>query len=139
MIRSITFSDHLTIGHEAIDSQHQEWIEVANQLLRIDDPVEDCEAFSAALLHLIRYTRHHFATEEGLMEQWAYPRVEAQRQAHARILADLSASLDEDRSSCEVAQKIHEMLERWIIEHLLQEDLLLRDFLAQRPGDAAEA
>ena len=134
MIRSITYDEGLAVGHEAIDSQHREWVTVANQLLATTDPGAASEDFTAALLHLIRYTRHHFATEEGLMEEWAYPRLEHQRRAHAQIMADLSASIDDRAPAHQAAILIRETLERWIVEHLLQEDLLLRDFLRSRSG-----
>lgn len=71
-------------GHALIDAEHRELFELANSLL--DTIMSGGEARSA-LDRLIEHVRKHFADEEAILAEHAYPRLDAHRAAHAALLA----------------------------------------------------
>ncbi len=132
MPQPIEFDEQMIIGHEEIDAQHREWVEIANVLLAIESPSTAGLAFTDAALHLVRYSRHHFRTEEALMERIGYPRLEHQRADHARIMTILERCFDENADQTAFMRDIRCLLCEWVDSHLLEEDMLLRDHLREQ-------
>ena len=77
-----------TIDMQEIDRQHQQLIAMLNKL---NDAVK-CWKSRDYLYHLIdeviEYTCFHFATEEQLMVQSAFPDVEAHKAMHQQLVQD---------------------------------------------------
>jgi hemerythrin len=92
-------ADHDT-GHDAVDAQHRELFRLhgdASQAARGGDAA----AALAALHSLLQGTREHFAFEERLMTETAYPRRDEHAAIHADFVADLASLVAEaGRDAC---------------------------------------
>jgi hemerythrin len=128
----IEWSDDLSVGVDVLDNHHKRLIELMNRLhdvLRTNDE----DVVGGVLGELIRYTYYHFGEEERLMEERAYPDLEAHRQSH-RIIAhhvrEMEAEYDANPRSL-VAAELFEFLSDWLIHHIRNEDSRYTQALAR--------
>src|SRR5512141_2319060 len=82
----------LTVGHPEIDAQHRAMLGLIEEVHR-SLGARDRAATRQALASLWDETVGHFATEEALMEENAYPERNAHRMAHHLFLEDLKELL----------------------------------------------
>ncbi len=127
LVNHITWDDQLAIGHPEIDAQHRTWVETANHLLSLERPSEDPVGFQDAITELVDYTAYHFATEEAFMERVGWQRLQEQRRAHAAIAANLRGLLGKEEFEDTFMADLKDLLSAWVIDHIIQEDLLLRE------------
>ena len=97
---AIVFDESLRTGNGLIDTQHQELIARVNKL------TEDCRVGAEKLVavqtlnFLMDYTNIHFADEEKLQEENAYPLLEAHKGQHGRASGDAGGGRRPQRSLC---------------------------------------
>ena len=121
----------MRIGLPAIDREHHALLSHLNRL--IENPqLPASESFVDVLTCLGGAIDAHFRSEEKILGACGMPAAEVEQhvQAHTEILeqyADLNYGLmtGENVSRPDVLMMIH----HWIIGHLLQHDLRIRDFL----------
>jgi hemerythrin-like metal-binding protein len=110
-------------GEAGIDWEHEELIQLANRLLvasTTDGAEEEVSNLIGALLTDIRT---HFAHEEELLQAVQYPRFEAHREVHRRLLAKADSMVrrreqGEEATGDLLGFVIHDMVAR----HILRED-----------------
>ena len=126
------WSSNLAIDHGDIDNEHQAMMELLNKLhdalqsrnqMRASDLLEQ---FSSAAME-------HFAMEEQLMLEVAYPHLPRHKAQHDE-LAERAQNLHYDLINNHIVfdVKITEMLRDWMLDHILGEDRELGLFLKQR-------
>ncbi|MGR8931804.1 MAG: bacteriohemerythrin [Gammaproteobacteria bacterium] len=119
------WNDRYKVGDETIDAQHRALFELADEIVGVTD--------NARVTHLLmlfyQHAREHFSTEEQLMKQVAYPGYESHLQAHNQMLDKLV-------EISEIVQKhqwnpsdIKVFVNRWVLVHILDEDLPLGDYI----------
>ncbi len=123
------------VGVPEIDEQHAEMAAMVNRIcaaLRTRPEEFDLERL---FTELAEFTRHHFATEHGLMRVHVYPGLAAHDAAHRELLGEL------DRIRAELSgtedRFLFALLRTWLLEHILTEDKPLGVFLrsaAPRPS-----
>jgi hemerythrin len=69
-----------------MDEQHQRFFDLINQLHQAMKQGQGTQVLTGILDELARYTEYHFTAEEALMEQYHYPELAAQREAHTRFV-----------------------------------------------------
>jgi diguanylate cyclase (GGDEF)-like protein/hemerythrin-like metal-binding protein len=74
-------------GHPLIDAEHRELFDLANKLIDVSLAEDRRHEFNAALDRLIAHVRKHFADEEAILAEHAYPRLESHKAAHASLLS----------------------------------------------------
>ena len=113
------WSRRYEVGIEVIDGQHRHLLELTN---RLDDGLrtgKDLDELVESLKELVRYTEHHFATEERLMDEVGAS-AERHRGEHQRLLESLmrfTAKLDENS----VSESSH-FLQDWLFRHIDEVD-----------------
>ena len=74
-------------GEASIDSEHRELFELANALIQASIGGEKAKlGFGLAFSKLFDHVASHFASEEALLEQHGYAKVDAHRRAHTGLL-----------------------------------------------------
>ena len=82
------------------------------------------------------YVREHFADEEKLMAEAAFPGLEGHRRLHAGFVAELEAVRaalarpEADRAA--LAERLHLSLRDWLLRHIRVEDRAYAKHLAER-------
>jgi hemerythrin-like metal-binding protein len=129
------WSEAYSVGVDSLDTDH---IILASLINHLDDAshAECRETVALAILKaLISYARAHFRREERLMEKHGYPDVTRHRDEH-QILEGLLTELFVEYERIpdpETHREIMELLNHWVVDHILKVDMRYRDHM---PGDA---
>lgn len=130
----------LALGHEEIDSQHQELFRRVARLVDAMAGGGDPALVSRLFEFLGTYAVDHFAAEERLMLESRFPGYNVHRAAHERFIRDyqsLRKLHEESGANAAVAIKAHTWLSEWLRNHIGKTDQLLARYLLGRSVPAS--
>lgn len=133
----IEWQETYSVANQRIDQQHQRIVSMINQLGKAMETGAERPALVKILSDLAGYTKTHFQEEERLMEQAAYPELDGHKQRHAELnrqLADFYRTFY--TSSRPQAAEIMTFLQRWLFDHILEQDKRYIPFLQQQETGA---
>lgn len=118
----INKTDTISVGHEAIDQDHAEFIDLVNRL----NAAENAD-FPALFRQLYQHTEQHFARENQLMQQFAFPAETEHKGEHQRVLAEFKQFQSRiDKGLIAFGQAfVRERLPSWFKLHLATMDTAL--------------
>jgi len=121
--------------NEVMDTQHEHLAGIINRFFRCFNRAcchEVAKVTCGALLEeLIEEAEEHFSAEDCAMIHTGYPRTDEHRRAHADLLQEaIELFLDMRENRREVDRGFFEQLERWLLEHITDEDIPLGEYLA---------
>jgi len=128
----VEWSDELSVGVDALDHDHRRLIaflhEMDNALAagRADDVLED-------IIHgLLDYTHVHFVHEEALMAEAGYTGLDAHKEQHRKLAAEVHSFAKEFRIDPRpfIAGELIAFLNDWLVLHIAEEDQQYRPALA---------
>ena len=121
------------IGCEKVDNQHRELIAlVADFGNSISKNVSGLR-LTEILKFLVKYTKHHFSTEENFMRNISYPEFETHRQIHDLLIDEVTSILLNIKREVSIEpQKLYEFLVGWVQIHVLEEDRKIGEFYRQK-------
>jgi hemerythrin len=117
-----SWDDKFSVSVKEIDTQHKNLIKMVNDFYNCVKS-DDKKALSSLLNSLIKYTVHHFATEEKYMKQFNYPGTAAhikEHQAFAEKATDVKKRFDSGELVLSV--EVTNFVKNWIIQHVLGTD-----------------
>ena len=129
----VQWNEQFATGSSQLDQQHLMLINNINHLeglLTVSNPSRDeCEF----LLHLVdfleSYANTHFIYEEQCMERYRCPAHKKNQQAHEqfrRYFQDFKERNKVAGFRREIVLELHQAVSRWIEEHILRVDTLLK-------------
>lgn len=132
------WSEQLSVGNATIDSEHR-------NLLRVIDDVERAIRVrdNAALLRTFELLEHcvgvHFADEERIAQAIGFDFAQNKLE-HEYVRKELQSMRDElmvkeGSWSESAAEHYSYFLSEWMIQHVLQEDMLMKPVLQSYPYD----
>ena len=74
------------------------------------------------LLVLHKYTGEHFNSEENLMQQIGYPKLDEHREIHTQMIEKLSEISMQPLDSEESLYKVKKFFYDWLIDHIMHQD-----------------
>jgi hemerythrin len=123
----VSLPDDIATGHHEVDSQDASILaEVAR--LRTASP----EAVWESLRFLQQHTVSHFQYEEALMEDVGYPELAAHKQRHEDFLRQMGVlheRLERAGATPESLGGPVDTIEAWVIEHVLDQDRSMAEFI----------
>ncbi|HXH71438.1 MAG TPA: bacteriohemerythrin [Mariprofundaceae bacterium] len=126
-MKSIEWSDELSVGNDHIDAQHRDIIEMINKLVMSRDDSLDSADVADALTGLMQFMRQHFRDEEELMRKNGCPWIEEHVREHVRFAEKLTELfMMEDK---ELIRRTIPFLRDWLVGHLATEDMKSRPYL----------
>jgi hemerythrin-like metal-binding protein len=125
------WSEAFRVNVRAMDDQHRTLFALVNDLSEKIGAAHTIAGYDQEKQALLGFAREHFFAEEKLMEKHGYPRLDAQRKAHAEMVALLERFMaaGERRRRPRGATAV-DYLKDWLIRHTLLEDLQYRPFFA---------
>ncbi len=117
----------LALGHAEIDAQHQELFRRFAALVEAMDS-GNVQAVGGLFDYLGDYVKTHFAAEEQVMAETAYPGAHVHAAAHARFVreyGELRMLFDAAGASPCVAVKTRVWIEDWLRAHIAGVDQAL--------------
>lgn len=120
------------VGHREIDSQHKRLFQLAAELHTAMLGGKGKDALSGTLATLVSYTKHHFATEEKLMQGCHYPEYAQHKALHDQLTARVAA-FQKDFAAGRTAMTIDilQFLKDWLGHHIGGTDRKIAAFLKQ--------
>ncbi len=125
------WKDSLSIGVQAMDSQHQELIGLMNRLYKQSEERESKEHLIATLGALDRFTRKHFAEEEVFMASIGYTQLATHKIIHTQLLQTLGEhmALFIKSTSKQIPSGLFTFLKLWLTSHILGIDMRYAEFV----------
>jgi hemerythrin len=130
----LEWTPELSVGRADLDAQHVEIFRRGARLitaLRAGDRGE----VGPTIAYLSAYASTHFAEEEKLMREAAYPGLADHARQHSGFVAELgrlAAGFDRKGATALLAMEIHNWLAGWLRSHLGETDRALVEYLRQR-------
>ncbi len=130
----LLYPDELTVGIPELDEQHRTFYA---RVERLHDAMRAHELHHAVEMaqYLADYARDHFATEERLMVEAAYPGFPDHLKRHEEFKRDLDrwrARLDANGPSAGLVVELSSWLTDWLREHIRAVDAEMARFLRGR-------
>lgn len=119
------WSDAYCIGIPEIDHQHRSFFDAANRLY---DQILNCQGergVEEAIAFLREYAERHFKVEEAYMRRHGFPGLAEHLRIHAAFfesLDQLAYDLEVCGPSPHLADVALEVVQDWLIDHILEED-----------------
>ncbi len=132
----IQWTDALSVGHDAIDRDHQRLADTVNGLHEAMLAGQGLGQVSAALDEIVAHAAEHFRREEKIMAEAAYPALAEHKREHEQLVEEIAHL----RRRFEAGESIYSLrvlqfLSDWLIRHINATDRLLGEYLARRRND----
>ncbi|MFH0781729.1 MAG: bacteriohemerythrin [Pseudomonadota bacterium] len=133
---SIQWDSAWDIGHSEIDHQHQRWVELFNEL---DNAFLSKEVRDIAVVQrntfkaVLDYTRYHFASEEKLMQDVAYPDAAGHWRLHKEFDNIVYEKYREfENGELMLTSELLALIKNWLLHHIQVEDKKLGNYLLEK-------
>lgn len=122
----LVWKPQYAVGIESIDYEHQQMIKLINEIYDEMKSRRDAESLEQFLGDVHFAISAHFALEERLMRDAAYPEYEAHKEDHENLLDRLRELMDELVSDPESGfDALRESLSEWFESHFASFDARL--------------
>ncbi len=116
------WSSDYNIGIKVIDQQHRRIIDYINQVYAAPKSSAARAELKEVLTNLIDYTLSHFAFEEALLEEANYADLQEHQLTHANFCNLIEHMQTRFNSGDDVSTELAELLQRWLLQHILTDD-----------------
>jgi len=133
----IKWSNEFKVNIELIDDQHKKLIELINKLdKKIKNTHEDnSESFREVIHEAVEYVKHHFATEEKIMEKLDYPDIYHHKVEHQAFVKEIFKDVKTfEKGDMYAPGKFLLFLKTWYEGHILNVDKKLGQFIHKKLG-----
>jgi len=124
--------DDLLTHVEVIDTQHKEYFNRVNDLLKHAAAGESAEDVAGALDFVASYAVFHFDSEQDAMRFADYPGLDEHLEQHQHFAArldKLTTSFDKDGFRPSLGRELDALLVDWFVNHIRTVDQKLGRFL----------
>ena len=124
------FADNLQTNIPEIDQQHKELFVKIDELINATSTV-NIDTLKDMMLFLDSYAAMHFKTEEDLMEQIGYERLEEHKALHQDFIKnkeELETKLTCEGYKNKIAAELRSSLVSWLINHIKIHDMSFADY-----------
>lgn len=129
------WSPNFSVGVEELVSDHQEFIEVLDQLEVEVSRAAGRDAICQALDALISRAEKHLQREEKITTRDDYPEAEHHARNHQALSEEIQEFRKEFVAGKEIGPEITEFIKRWLISHIMEIDKHLGGYLVGRRTD----
>lgn len=137
----INWGTQLETGVRSIDRQHEELIELLNELDAACAAGTEGAMLDDVLARLNTYIIFHFGTEEALMAELehANAHVEAHQQQHRAFVEHIAVMRRAPTDGPGALHGLLSYLQDWLLSHILQTDRTLAGLLTEARSTAGPA
>jgi hemerythrin len=134
----LTWSMHMSVGNEMIDSEHKMIIDLVNEV-ESAIKAKDNSLLAQALNILGEAARAHFEHEEKIAQAVDFP-FEKHILEHQYILDEFQVIKEkladnQDNRSESVAEYYYMFLSTWALDHVMEDDMKMKPLLETYPYD----
>ena len=127
------WTERYSVNISVLDRQHQALFDTVNELKDALTSGHGAAVVGEVLKQLFEYASTHFATEEKLMTEHAFPGLETHRAEHQRFARTIERYREDYKAGkTGVPVEIMLFLQSWLQEHLLKADKAYSAYLNAR-------
>ena len=129
----LSWSKQYQIGNDLIDNEHEELFRLINAFHDHWLEKRERQTIIPLLNQLVVYAQMHFRHEELIMQGAEYPKLAEHQQVHEAMVETifkLRQSFEAHDSHLEM--NTMKFIKTWLLEHIIQNDYLFRDFLIRQ-------
>ena len=128
----VEWRDEFKIGIEEVDFEHQELIELINELYSETKKVDSTMAVMDCLGEIFAKISAHFALEEKVMRDLQYDQYEDHKEDHELLLDSIMDIMDEYADDSRLdEEEFADRLNNWFVKHFSTKDARMHKFLHQ--------
>lgn len=117
------WNQNYSVGIQSIDAQHQTLFAIARELYTAMNAGKGKSVVGRLLDRLVQYTVMHFAHEERLMRESAYPGLEKHRAEHTGMTTKVLEFQREYRAGrVNMSVQLLHFLRAWLTRHIAESD-----------------
>lgn len=131
----LQWREDLAVGVSLIDEQHQELFARINSLLEACNQGKGREEVANVIAFLGEYIDLHFADEEALQREVAYPEYANHKAMHESFVADyqrLQQQLLTDGPTVRFVLQVNRKVVDWLVQHISKVDKALAAYVHSR-------
>ncbi len=126
----VEWRDEFKIGIEEVDFEHQELIELINELYAEAKKEDSASAVMDCLEEIFAKISAHFALEEKVMRDLQYDEYEDHKEDHELLLDSIMDIMDEYADDTGLdEEEFAERLNDWFVRHFSTKDARMHRFL----------
>ena len=136
---ALIWRNTMSVGNDTIDHDHRYLVCYLNTVeLALQNP-EEKEILLSSLTELYNYAYKHFLREEIIQQKISYPDINKHKIEHKQLLEellDLKNNMKMKYDTKEINHSYDEIvsfLRHWLIDHVLNTDMLLKPYLLKYP------
>ncbi|MBI9072660.1 MAG: bacteriohemerythrin [Melioribacteraceae bacterium] len=135
----IIWNKKLSVSNELIDHDHQFLINLINTVELLLLCKENISFLLEVFNQLHEYSVNHFRREESIQRKIEYNKSLQQKHSHTKLLNELETlkkDISGEKSLEELTEKADNIiifLRNWLINHIIDEDLLMKPYLEKYP------
>jgi len=117
------WSDTYSVKIAACDSQHKVLVDLINELHQAMIARRGKERMGGVLASLVKYTKSHFAAEEGLLHANQYPDFANHKAEHERFTQTIVEFQGRfQRNEVAMTIDVMDFLKNWLVKHIMGVD-----------------
>jgi hemerythrin-like metal-binding protein len=129
----VTWKDDYNVNVTEIDHQHQQMLNLVNDLHASVESHADKADLKSKLIELSEFTRSHFSDEERLMEEHGFPGLDEHQNQHRILLQHLEELVQAvSRGNRVTFYSDYDISSDWALSHIKECDKKLGDYLNSR-------
>ena len=128
------------VGVWQIDAEHRSLFKLVNEFHDTHARGHSRKEIARVLNRLVAYAEEHFQHEERLMSENDYPLLDQHREQHGALVSSIFAI--EERLAHDIAgagAEILQFIRKWLVEHIIRNDMHIGDYLQRRTLQAGKA
>ncbi len=130
MMTLVEWCDEFKIGIEEVDFEHQELIELINELYAETKKEDSATAIMDCLEEIFAKISSHFALEEKVMKDLQYDEYEDHKEDHELLLDSIMDIMDEYADYTRLdEEEFSGRLNDWFVRHFSTKDARMHRFL----------
>ena len=130
----ITWNSTYSVKVSELDSQHQRWFEIINNLHEAMLGGKGRSVLAQTLNDLTEYTSVHFSTEEKYLSQYSYPDYQKHKDIHDVFVKRINQINEKYQAGDTILLTVELMDEMrdWLLNHILIQDKAYSTFLSSK-------
>ncbi len=125
----IHWEKELELDNPLIDTQHRILVLLCRKLDIAIKTREAEQTVQHIILELKKFTEFHFVSEENLMREISYPRLEEHAFIHSDLLRQLDMTLAKISHHQEFPEDLLFFLNKWLADHVIHEDMKIAEYV----------
>lgn len=133
MMSKYEWNEKLSVGNHEIDDDHKGLFSLVSEL----ESADKTRSLMADIIgRLEAYAAEHFSREEDLMKSVGFPGCDDHIKEHESFVEWIKSVKKTYRRAAEspflLSDLVNDYLKKWLVEHIMTEDMKYRDFIRSK-------